>query len=618
MYWSSNQSIGMGMLEASMLHPTLNHTAYRNNPTRSLPRFTFDVKAHRQLIVVGFFLISLLLIQCSGDEPYPTTPTPIPSSTPAPTPTSIPGPTATPFATPTSIPQEREIPPLQDPARGGFLKFAVPEGPPHYDPHLTVSSALNSWGAGLAYSRLLKFDTTNGGAEVICDLCESWQQSAPLTFRFQIRDDVSWHDIAPPSGRTLTAQDIAFSLNRITKDGSKSASLFSNISEISAVGDQEVVIRLFSPDSEALEKLADSHARIVSHETVETFGDLRRGPTVGTGPWIATNVRSDFTRLIANPDHYLDGFPYLDGLEIQVVPSPSVRAAGVRSKVIDLSDVNFTLVKSAQGTFDEISWVGIENPSAGVEIAMNTARSPLDSKAVREAMMLTWSPVADPSGYLPISNGTSSRPLHSLSSLGLPLIGSSVPLEAQFGFDERFGDIAKARSLLANAATAPTDNIVIKVGEYGDQYIDQAISMARGLADVGIRAEVERLSTRVFGDEVWLGGDYDIMVGAPPPVSSTTAYLFAVHHSNGPWNTTGYSNPEIDRLIGDQASEYDPTKRNEILVDIQKLILEGAHRFIATYRTTHWIFWDYVENFAPSTPRGDTDFLTRVWLNKDE
>jgi ABC-type transport system substrate-binding protein len=129
---------------------------------------------------------------------------------------------------------------------------------------------------------------------------------------------------------------------------------------------------------------------------------------------------------------------------------------------------------------------------------------------------------------------------------------------------------------------------------------------------------VERISTRNFGDDVWGHGNYDISVGAPPPVSSTTGYLFAIHHSDGPWNTTGYSNPEIDQLITSQAGEYMPDKRAQMLLEIQQKILEGSHRFIIKKRSTYWMWWDYVKNFNPTTPRGDSDFLTSVWLAQGE
>ena len=131
-----------------------------------------------------------------------------------------------------------------------------------------------------------------------------------------------------------------------------------------------------------------------------------------------------------------------------------------------------------------------------------------------------------------------------------------------------------------------------------------------------LRAEVDRVSTRQFGDDVWIGGDYDIFVGSPPPISSTTSYLFAVHHSDGPWNTTGYADPEIDRLIEAQAREYDPISRGKLLVELQRLILKGSHRYFSATRTTYWMWWDYVHDFNPQTPLGDSDFLTKVWLTE--
>jgi ABC-type transport system substrate-binding protein len=486
------------------------------------------------------------------------------------------------------------------------------------DPHQTVSSGLLSWGPGLAYSRLFKFDTSGGDPVVVCDLCSSWEQSAPLTFSIKLREDVVWQNLPPLNGRPLTAQDVVFSLNRQSSPTDPNAALLSNIAEFTAVGEHEVVIRLKVPDSETLEKLADSHSRIVAPEAVEVNGDLRRGPTVGTGPWIANEVQATTTRLIANPDYYGDGFPYLAGLDIQVVPSEATRVAGMRSKIIDLAQAGFGAVSDARKRFEEIEWAGIENPAAGVEIMMNTARSPMDKQAVREAMMLTW-----PAGKRFLIPGNfeivdTTNPNPSIS-LGLPIFQHSWGLSAnKFShvFSSGQAGLDQANALLASAALKPTDNVVIKVGEFGQDYIDQANAMAAGLASVGIRADVERVSTRTFGDEVWIGGDYDIAVGPPPPVSSTTAYLFAVHHSAGPWNTTGYSDPEIDRLIEAQAREYDSVKRGEMLIDIQRLILAGSYRLIVQTRTSYWIWWPYVHDFKPVTPRGDTDFLTRVWMTE--
>ena len=522
------------------------------------------------------------------------------------------GPIATPFATITSATRKPKIRPPKNLERGGTLRFAVPEGPPHTDPHLTVSSGLLTWGTGQSYSRLFKFDLNNGGPVVVCDLCSSWTLSTPITLNIKLRGDINWQDIPPLNGRTVTAQDIVFSLKRQATNEYPNASLLSSVAEFTAIGDSDIVIRLLTPDSEILEKLADSHSRIVAPEVVKANGDLRRGPTIGSGPWITTESQADMTRLIVNPSYYGD-IPYLDGLDIQVMPGQGTRVAGMRSKILDVAQADWSLISDATEKFEEIEWIGISNSAAGIEIAMNTARSPIDRQDVRKAMMLAWDPlIAD----LMQEDATENEDYPSIS-LGLPLLNPDWQLSTT-DLGNRFNDPKQASHILSSTEGVPAEGLTIKVGEYGSEYIDMAQHMVEELTSAGIQTKLERVSTRTFGDEVWVNGNYDIFVGAPLPISSTTGYLFAIHHADGPWNTTGYSNPEIDRLITAQAEEYRPDKRAEILLEIQQKILDGSHRFIIKKRSTYWMWWDYVENFNPMTPRGDSHFLTQVWLSQTE
>ena len=492
------------------------------------------------------------------------------------------------------------------------MRFAVPAGPPHMDPHLTVSSGLLTWGSAQSYSRLFKFDLSKGSPVVVCDLCSSWKLSTPITLNIKLRGDINWQDIPPVNGRTVTAQDIVFSLKRQATVDYPNASLLSSVAEFTAVGESDIVIRLVTPDSEILEKLADSHSRIVAPEIVEANGDLRRGPTIGSGPWITTESQADMTRLIINPGYYGNA-PYLDGLDLQVIPGQATRVAGMRSKILDIAQADWSFIAETTEKFEEIEWGEISNPAAGIEIAMNTARSPIDRQDVRKAIMLAWNPLfADP-----LQDDTTETKDYPLITLGLPLLNPDWQLPST-DFQNRFNDPTQANAVLSSAAEVPTEGLTLKVGEYGSRYIEMANHMAEKLTSAGIQTVVERISTRNFGDDVWGHGNYDISVGAPPPVSSTTGYLFAIHHSDGPWNTTGYSNPEIDQLITSQAGEYMPDKRAEMLLEIQQKILDGSHRFIIKKRSTYWMWWDYVENFNPTTPRGDSDFLTRVWLAQGE
>ena len=154
---------------------------------------------------------------------------------------------------------------------------------------------------------------------------------------------------------------------------------------------------------------------------------------------------------------------------------------------------------------------------------------------------------------------------------------------------------------------------MIRVGENGPDYIDTANRLAGAFADVGIRADVERVSTRVFADDVWIGGNFDIAIGAPTPIHSISGYLLNIHHSQGAWNTSRASDPELDRLIEAQAAEYHPGKRSEMLKEIQERIIAAKYRMILATRNTHWAYWNTVEGWEPYITRGDTDFLTRMW-----
>lgn len=607
------------------MNPTGQH---RPSPQRSLKLYKLKFVPLRNFLSLAVLLCAaLVLTQCTNETPDRPNPTAVveiaqqPDTTatiqPAqPTPTAKSKLTsdaiATPFATITSATRKPTIPPPKNLEQGGTLRFAVPEGPPHTDPHLTVSSGLLTWGTGQSYSRLFKFDLNNGGPVVVCDLCSSWTLSTPITLNIKLRGDINWQDIPPLNGRTVTAQDIVFSLKRQATNEYPNASLLSSVADFTAIGDSDIVIRLLTPDSEILEKLADSHSRIVAPEVVKANGDLRRGPTIGSGPWITTESQADMTRLIVNPSYYGD-IPYLDGLDIQVMPGQGTRVAGMRSKILDVAQADWSLISDATEKFEEIGWTGISNSAAGIEIAMNTARSPIDRQDVRKAMMLAWDPlIAD----LMQEDATENEDYPSIS-LGLPLLNPDWQLSTT-DLGNRFNDPKQANTILSSTEGVPPEGLTIKVGEYGSEYIDMAQHMVEELTSAGIQTKLERVSTRTFGDEVWVNGNYDIFVGAPLPISSTTGYLFAIHHADGPWNTTGYSNPEIDRLITAQAEEYRPDKRAEILLEIQQKILDGSHRFIIKKRSTYWMWWDYVENFNPMTPRGDSHFLTQVWLSQTE
>ncbi len=519
--------------------------------------------------------------------------------------------TATPQPTATST-----APPSPDLTTGGVLRFAVKQAPPHQDVHQSVSSVLATWGAGITYSRLFKFQRGPSVAAPSripeCDLCTAWRQTGPLEFEFDIREDAFWPDLPPLNGRRVTAADIVFSYQRQMTPGWPNAGLLSNVREIVAVEDNLLRISLESPDAELFEKLADGRSVVVAEEIVQLSGDLVDGPTVGSGPWLLEGISQDDATFIANRSYYGEG-PHLDGLAIQFIEQDSTRAAGVRADILDFAETTPAEVQSALERFPELRTMEIGRSGARVELAINATRSPLDSRAVRQAVFLSW----DPEVAMTDIWDSELTP-----SVGLNVSEPSWEPDFETEFSGLFGDGERARGLVQDAGLTAEDILRISVGEFGetgdaDRYVLTARSLAEAMTSAGFEVMVERVTTRSFADDVWLQGNYDIFVGAPPPVSSLSGQLFSTYHSDGPWNTSGFSNSRLDELIEQQAVELDRQRRGELLLEIHDEIMGEALRFYPGIGSQHWLWQPRVRDVVPDTSGASGDFLSRIWISRE-
>lgn len=71
--------------------------------------------------------------------------------------------------------------------------------------------------------------------------------------------------------------------------------------------------------------------------------------------------------------------------------------------------------------------------------------------------------------------------------------------------------------------------------------------------------------------------EYQLALGALPPTSTPNGFMLGLLHSGGPANIVGHHDDELDALIQQQASELNSTKRRELMIQIQRHILEEAY-----------------------------------------
>ncbi len=546
-------------------------------------------------------LVAVAVSCTSSEEPTQTVvPTAIPTSGAA---TATPQPTAT-----ATVPASASL------TQGGILRFAIKEKPPHQDVHQSVSNVLATWGAGLSYSRL--FSLQRGSNVPVpsriaeCDLCTSWKQTDSLEFEFQIRDDAFWPDVSPLNGRRVTAFDIVFSYQRQMTPGWPNADLLSNIQEVAAFDDNRLRIRLHSPDAEFFEKLANGRSVVIAPEMIQHHGDLFDGPTLGTGPWILEEVSTAGETFEANRNYYGQSGPHVDGLSVQFIEEDSTRATGVRAGLLDFAQTTLEEALSATERFPDLGSASVQQFGTGIEISINASRGILASEDVRKAMFLGWDLEPEISR---IWGGELSP------SVGLNLPDSSWVVSFSESYGELFGDAAQASAIFNDAGITTTERINIMVGEFGesrgtDRYVLTAESLAESLRNFGLAVNVVPVTTRLFAENVWLGGDYDIFVGAPLPVSSLNGQLFSLYHSEGPWNTSKFASVALDDLIDRQAVETDWNKRGELIRQVQDEIMAQRLRFYAGTGVEHWIWAANVQDLHPDTSGASGDFLKNIWL----
>lgn len=538
------------------------------------------------------------------------TPTPGPTSTPTRVPTPVVVLTATPIvATPRPV---SPVIPTPDPRlRGGLLNLASAQNIAHQDVHQDVSPALSSWGPGIAYSRLMRLetgpDTPLPGLSLECDICEDWAMESPTSYLFNLRDDVKWHDLDPVGGRALDAEDVIFSYQRQINPDFPNSPLLRGIAALEYLGPLTLRVRFDLPDADSLLSIADGHSKIVAPETLILSGDLREGPTIGTGPWILERTSIDESHSFSrHADYFEPGLPLVDNLRILILTNEDTRSAAFQTGMTDVHEMDPTEWIRYIQQFPNAPLLENPRPGTGIEIAFKTTESPFDDTQVRRAAMLSMDPA---------------RIIREQQE-GFGFVGTGFPVASpdwllpESSLVARFNDTDSAQSLMRDAGLASKTSVAITVGDFGRPYLDYADAVSAGMQSVGFDSHIEIVNRRQFGESVWLQGDYQLMVGPPAPVSTPNGYLLPVFHSEGIWNTTGHRDDVLDAMLEAQAVENDAKKRAELIHRIQDHILDHGYRFMPLTRTEIWTWQPRVRDFHPNFSLFEYHHWTRVWLEE--
>ncbi|MGC4105628.1 MAG: ABC transporter substrate-binding protein [Thermomicrobiales bacterium] len=501
----------------------------------------------------------------------------------------------TPEASPAASPVAVEAAPTADPnaKTGGTLKVGLQADPAELDPHKTQLTA--AWHViEHIYDGLV---SVSPALTPVPALAESWEISADgLTYTFKLRAGVKFHN-----GREMTADDVKYSLERISDPAtaSPSASDFEVIASIEAPDAGTAVITLKTADASFMSKLMGNAAKVVPQEEVEKNGDLMN-TAVGTGPFkFVEYIPNSSFKVEKNADFWIPGLPYLDAIEFTIAPEATSRTAALVSNTVDF--IEYAPVQD-MGTFEGDSTIAVTG-DANTNIrymAINVSREPYDKIEVREAIakVIDRGPIIDASIF---GFGTPMQSVFPESFwAGLP---QDIPAV----------DVDGAKALLEQAGVSGLKPVITSWASY-PFLSNAAVVIQEQLKAIGIEAELNLQENATYLAD-YFAGNFDLSVTGTSGYIDPNDVLYQNFKTGADNNGIQYSNAEVDSLLDQGLAETDQAKRAEIYTQVQTILLKDlpwVNLFIANqYEAMRTFVKGYVH-----LATGSNAYFRVVWLDQ--
>ena len=511
----------------------------------------------------------------------------------------------------------------QTPKRGGVFRIRQAVLPSHFDPHQTLSFT-TMMPLSYCMSRLVRVKAgpavVPGTQPIEGDLAESWERQGETTYVFKLKKGVRWQPKAPVNGREFTSEDVRYTYDRFLNiKGNANRPILEMVDKVEAVDKYTVRFVLKEPNAWFLDRLASTSTWIVAKESVDKHGDLKKPESiVGTGPWMLEryepNVKFVFVR---NPNYFVPGLPYADGVEVTLDPDPASGFAAFLSgkydfgpeygMVIRRSDLDIAKARvKGLGTRDYIVVFGGYT-------AMKLDQEPFKDLRVRRAMAMAqdWREVLESNAW---SQG---------QGLPNPLIPAalkewSIPID-QLGPEGRRlydADMAGARKLLAEAGhPGGLKTTVETTPGYGPDWMDAVQIALKNWKSGGIEVDLKLkeygafISSSIFGkfDKAIL----TLRGGTTDPDTYFTPLL-----PGEPLNSSGVNDAKLTEMIKLQRRTFDDKKRREIVYDIQRHVAQQVYYGFGASVSCVAAWMPYVKNFGPNIGHDMGGRLMAAWMDK--
>lgn len=500
----------------------------------------------------------------------------------------------------------------QEPRHGGAFNFTAPYGSSFATLDSQSDVTIQTKFITEAMHRsLYSWDSINN--KPVLELADSVDISEDgLVYTYHLKPNAKFHN-----GKALTADDVIFSYKRIGDP--KNA--FPGAKYVVLIKGGQDYVDGKAEEIEGLKKIDDNTLEITFATTanpgfglMEAFMAIYPSDVdpatqalqpVGLGAFTfkehIPGSQATFERFA---DYYEDGLPYLDKLNIILMPEGSARDVAFRNKEVDVSVLGPTQYQAYQNDpalKDHLLEVAEVFTRV---VGFNRDLAPLADKRVRQAInhainskliieKLVKNKAFPASGYLPVSSP------------------AFDPDKAGYDYDPE-----KAKALLAEAGYADGFEFEVTASpneSWGVPIIEAILPM---LKQVGISVKPKPVESSALGSYV-TSGDFQAYMwsnlSGPDPLTAMRCFYSQTLQSA--CNYTKFNNAEFDKLFEAAEVERDTAKQMDLLRQANNIVQDEAPVWFFNYNKAVMAYQPWVHGLVPNATELALQPYDVIWID---
>ena len=457
------------------------------------------------------------------------------------------------------------------------LIVAMPGTVEQIDPNFTIASWSAQTVIANIYDVLTEYETRPSPEGYVVDDTEKIVGAAARSVEvtdggkritYRLRDGLKFHD-----GTPLDAKALKFTMDRIVNTKGVGFGYFDlagarKVESFEATDDKTLVVHLEQPNPLAVKLLGLLNIAPVNPKLIQQHATpadpwarnwLATNPA-GSGPFILERLAPTSEVVLVRNPNYWKGPATLERVIIKIIPNVADRVLSLERGSLDM--ITEVPPKNIAAMRNNPAVKVLSVPSRRMQIfGMNANVAPLANAKVRQALC-----------YAMPYDTIIKQAFHGHAIRLRTGIAQGTPTYTeQYGYET---DLTKAKALLTEAGLGNgfRTTLAIRAGFEEDE--EAAVWIKSNLQKVGVTVDIDTLPLAAFVTKGRAKEHPTYINSHAYWVNDPYYTYYFLHRTGGGSSYTGYSNKEVDKLIGDYMISPDAAARAKASDRIQQLLQE--------------------------------------------